>query len=37
VLTEQQFSDEAQRSQVSQQDIEESDTLDLETFLKGKS
>ncbi|WP_174522414.1 glutamate--cysteine ligase [Erwinia persicina] len=36
VLTEQQFSDEAQRSKVSQQDIEESDTLDLETFLQGK-
>ena len=37
VLTEQQFSDEARRSQLSQQEIEESDTLDLETFLKGKS
>lgn len=37
VLTEQRFHDEAQRSQQSQREIEEGDTLSLEAFLKGKS
>ncbi|MGF6559388.1 glutamate--cysteine ligase [Erwinia aphidicola] len=36
VLTEQQLSDEALRSKVSQQEIEESDTLSLDAFLKDK-
>lgn len=36
VLNEAQFAEEARRSQVSQQEIEESDTLSLEAFLKDK-
>ncbi|MCW1873903.1 glutamate--cysteine ligase [Erwinia sp. INIA-01] len=36
VLSTEQFAEEARRSQVSQQQIEESDTLSLEEFLKDK-
>ncbi|AUX71796.1 glutamate--cysteine ligase [Erwinia pyrifoliae] len=37
VLTGQSFSEEARRSRLNQQEIEESDTLSLEAFLQGKS